>query len=64
MIFDPVIPPSWIIAIAIVAVVLTARTHWLAGHRLGKIRNGFLTICRLLALLAVISLLLQPSEEE
>ena len=64
MIFDPVIPPSWIIAIAIVAVVLTARTHWLAGHRLGKIRNGFLTICRVLALLAVISLLLQPSEEE
>ena len=64
MIFDPVIPPSWIIAIAIVAVVLTVRTHWLAGHRLGKVRNGFLTAIRIIALLAVISLLLQPSREE
>jgi hypothetical protein len=64
MILDPVIPPSWITALAVLATVLTVWSHLKAGTRVGRFRNGLLTVVRLVAILAIISLLLQPSREE
>lgn len=64
MIIDPAIPPSWIAAIAVLATLLTLWSHFRSGGRLGVLRNGLLTTLRLLAVLAVIVLLLQPSREE
>ena len=64
MTFSPVIPPSWIAALALIAVVLTVVSHHLAGRRLGLAPNTLLATLRLLALLLVVALLLQPSRED
>ena len=64
MTINPVIPPSWIVALAVVASVATLWTHWRAGRRVGRWRNGILNVMRLVAILAVVALLLQPSREE
>lgn len=64
MIIDPVIPTTWIIAIAIAAIVLTLWSHHVSGRRLSFRSNMALTTVRLIAILLVIALLLQPSREE
>ena len=64
MTLDPIFPVSWVLLLAVVAVALTVFAHRLPGKRLGKFRNGTLTLFRLLALLGILTLLLRPSREE
>ena len=64
MTLDPIFPVSWVLLLALAAVALTFFAHRLPGKRLGKFRNGTLTLFRLLALLGILALLLRPSKEE
>ena len=64
MTIDPILPASWIFLLAMAVVALTVLAHRLPGRRLGKLRNGSLTLFRLLALLGILTLLLRPSHEE
>jgi hypothetical protein len=64
MILDPVLPPPWIAALAALAAALTLWFHPRSARRLGALKSGFLTTVRLLALLGITALLLQPSRED
>jgi hypothetical protein len=64
LIFDPVIPVPWIIAIAAVVLGVGAWHQFRSARHLGAGRNGFLIVTRLAALAAIVFLLLQPSREE
>ncbi len=64
MTINPVLPPSWIAALAILATALTLWAHLRSGRRLGKTANVVLTTLRLVAVLALLALLLQPSRED
>ncbi|GHC40620.1 VWA domain-containing protein [Roseibacillus persicicus] len=64
MTLDPIFPFSWVLLLAVGAVGLTLLAHRLPGKRLGKFRNGTLTLFRLLAVLGIVTLLLRPSREE
>ncbi len=63
MIFDPILPISWIIGIAVALAVLTLVAHQRANRRLGRMRSIVLTALRLLGVLLIVSLLLRVSEE-
>ena len=61
---DPIFPLAWIIVIGVVLTLLTLGAHLRSGRQLGRRRNFLLSLIRLLGVLAVVSLLLQISEEE
>ena len=60
MIFDPVIPLTWIILIAVVMVAATVHYQMKSSKRLGKVRRSVLLITRLSGIAVIIVLLLQP----
>lgn len=64
MIFDPVIPFPWIIALAIVMLASAVWFQWSSASSLGFTRRVFLTVLRVSAIAIIVFLLLQPSREE
>lgn len=64
MIYDPIIPVSWIAGIALAALGLTARHQWRSARHLGVARAVLLSATRLAAIALVVLILLQPSREE
>jgi hypothetical protein len=64
VIFDPVIPVPWIAGIALLVLGMALRHQWMSARHLGVMRSVFLTIPRLVALVLIIFILLQPSREE
>ncbi|MCW1923726.1 hypothetical protein OKA05_14260 [Luteolibacter arcticus] len=64
MLFDPVIPLPWILLVALVVLGPTVFFYFRSGKRLGAARNLFLLTLRLVALLLMLAILLQPYREE
>jgi len=64
VIFDPVIPVLWIIAISVVMLASTAYFQWRSGSALNIGRRVFLLTLRICAIGIIVLLLLQPSRED
>jgi len=64
VILEPVIPLPWIILLALAMLGTAGYGYVRSGRRLGAVRSGFLLVCRLLAVSAILALLLQPAREE
>lgn len=64
MLLDPVIPPVWILLVALVVLGPTLLFYFRAARRLGPVRNFYLLTLRLAALLVILFILLQPYREE
>ncbi|MCW1884127.1 hypothetical protein OKA04_05255 [Luteolibacter flavescens] len=64
MLFDPVIPLPWILLAALVVLGPTVVFYFRSGKRLGSVRNVFLLVLRVAALLVMLAILLQPYREE
>ncbi|MBB5351487.1 hypothetical protein HNR46_001724 [Haloferula luteola] len=64
MTWDAILPIPWIVIIAIMAVGITLSCAIRANRRLGRLRAGFLTTMRLLGVVGLLALLLQPSRRE
>ena len=64
IVFDPIIPLPWIMAIGAVFVAATTYVYVSVGSRVGWKRNALLAASRLLAVALILLALLQPSRKE
>jgi len=63
LIFNPILPAPLIGLLAAVLVALTIRIYWRVGSAIGSWRRVVLLVCRLVGILLVVALLLQPSRQ-
>src|SRR4051812_34738458 len=64
LVLDPILPVPLVILIGVILVALTVAAYLQVGSRVGAWRNGVLGGFRLLGILAVVLILLQPSHLE
>ncbi|MDB6109887.1 MAG: hypothetical protein JWR69_1637 [Pedosphaera sp.] len=64
LVFDPILPVPLVILVGLVLVTLTVLAYIKVGSRAGGWKNGILTAFRLLGILMVLLVLLQPSRLE
>lgn len=64
MVFDPLLPYSAVVTLAVVLAGMTTWLYFRLGEQISKARNITLLLFRLAGLVAVLLLLLQPSRQE
>ena len=64
IVFDPLLPLPLVIGVGVVLAAATVAAYFHIGTRVSRMQNSVLTVFRLLGLVGVLLLLLQPSRME
>jgi len=64
IVFDPILPIAVVLMMGAVLVAISMVIHWKTGQRTGPGKRTFLTLLRVVGIVGLIVLLLQPSRRE